>query len=307
MKITFVVPVLNERDTLEPLVEQIMQHASPHDFRILFIDDGSADGSSDVLDSLHQRFDCVDVIRFRRNFGKSAALAAGFSRVDGDIVITMDADLQDNPKEIPRFIEKIEEGYDVVVGWKRDRQDPWDKTMPSRTYNRVVSRMFRLDLHDINCGYKALRIEVTKSIPLYGEMHRMIVPFAAHLGYRIAEIPVEHLPRRYGVSKYGLERFSRGAIDAATALFLTRYRHTPGHVLGTAGLVSAVMGLAGILLGGVEWLTDSLTAALFFGLAGIGFVLTGLVLAALGLVAELLVNHRAACDLESFISQELLH
>jgi dolichol-phosphate mannosyltransferase len=308
MKITFVIPVFNERETMETLVEGIAAHSAPYDYRILFIDDGSTDGSYEVLRELHQRFAAVDVIRFRRNFGKSAALAAGFARAQGDVVITMDSDLQDDPKEIPNFIRKLEEGHDVVCGWKKARHDPWHKTLPSRWYNRAVSRIFRLGLHDINCGYKAFRMEVVKRLPVYGEMHRLIPVLAANLGYRVAEIPVEHQPRRYGRSKYGLERFSRGAVDVLSMVFLSRHAFAPGHFFGGVGLTTVGVSLLSGVGAGIVW---GLLSRTFLGLAlcvlSMGLFVLGVLMVGLGQVAELLVRQHLPIDTRLFIAEEHIH
>jgi len=308
MKVTVVIPVFNERETLRPLVERITEHIGPHEHRILFVDDGSTDGSVEALRRLHEQFPAVDVIRFRRNFGKSAALAAGFAAAEGDAVITMDGDLQDDPKEIPRFIEKIEEGWDVVVGWKANRQDPWHKTFPSRIYNRIVSRLFKLDLHDVNCGFKALRAEVVRNIPVYGEMHRLIPVLAADLGYRITEIRVDHRPREHGASKYGIERFSRGAIDVLSVLFLSRCQHSPGHFFAKAGFWTVAVGLLGICAAlAARFCFDAIFMGLMLGFAGVGCVGAGILLIALGLVAELLVRRLPPTAPASLVAEELRH
>ncbi len=217
MNVVFVVPVYNECDTLEALVSGISQVACTFPHRMLFVDDGSTDGSFDELRALQKRFPAIEIIKFRRNFGKTQALATAFERARGDIVITMDADLQDNPEEIPALLAKIDEGYDLVCGWKAKRQDPWHKTIPSRVYNGFVAWLFGLRTHDINTGFKAMRLEVARRLPLYSDMHRMIVVFAAHMGYRVGEIPVVHYPRRFGKSKYGMKRFFHGIRDAAIA------------------------------------------------------------------------------------------
>jgi len=309
MDITILIPVLNERETLEPLVEQIIDHIGPHEYRILFVDDGSADGSHEVLRALHERLPTVDVIRFRRNFGKSAALAAGFAKAHGDLVITMDGDLQDDPKEIPNFIRKIEEGYDVVCGWKQRRRDPWHKTFPSRIYNAVVSRLFRLELHDINCGYKAFRIEAAKHLPIYGEMHRLIPALAANLGYRVAEIPVEHHPRRYGKSKYGAERYFRSAVDVLTVMFLSRYRFAPGHCFGRIGFLAVALAVlcgAVAVLGWTVWDAPPV-AAIVLTILSTGFLMGGLLMIGLGLLGELVVRHHHDPDPSPHIAQEHIH
>lgn len=291
MQVTFIIPVYNERETLRPLVEGIVEHTAPHRCHILMVDDGSTDGSHEEMCAIQQQHPELDVIRLRGNFGKSAALATGFALADGDVVITMDSDLQDDPKEIPRFLEKLQEGYDVVCGWKARRDDPWHKVYPSRFYNWFTSRLFRLHLHDVNCGFKAFRTEVVKQIQVYGEMHRLIPVLAHNLNYRVGEIPVEHHRRRYGVSKYGFERFTRGAADVLTMWFLCRYQYAPGHFFGKLGLyqfllaaLSILVGLASKNLLGCNLLVDCLILAIV--LAATGFITIGQ-----GLLAELVLRH----------------
>ena len=227
MKVVFVVPVYNEHDTLEALVAGISLVACTFPHRILLVDDGSTDGSWAELLALRKRFPAMDLIKFRRNFGKTQALAVAFARSDADIVVTMDADLQDNPEEIPALLAKLNEGFDLVCGWKEKRQDPWHKTFPSRVYNTLVARVFGLKTHDINTGFKAMRMEVAKRLPLYSDMHRMIVVFAAHMGYRVTEVPVVHLPRRFGKSKYGMKRFFYGIRDAAIVWLVIHHLARP--------------------------------------------------------------------------------
>lgn len=225
MNISFVVPIHNERHTLAPLAEGIAKHTTPHEHLIYFVDDASTDGSGEVLRELAARIETIQPIYLPDRAGKAAALAAGFAQARGEIVITMDGDLQDDPKEIPRFIQKLEEGYDMVCGWKAIRHDPWRKTIPSRIYNRCVASLFGLPLHDINCGFKAMRIHVAKTLSIDGGMHRLLPVLAAQQGYSIAEIPVEHHPRRSGKSKYGLERFVRGALDVLALWIAIRFRN----------------------------------------------------------------------------------
>lgn len=297
MHVSFVIPVYNERETIEPLVTGICQHVSPNDYTILLVDDGSTDGSYEVMQRLHGGDPRVKVVRLRGNFGKSAALATGFAMVEGDIVFTMDSDLQDDPKEIPRFIEKLDEGYDVVCGWKARRFDPWHKTIPSRFYNAFASRLFHLPLHDVNCGYKAFRVEVVKRIQVYGEMHRLIPVLAHNLNYRVGEIPVEHHKRRYGVSKYGFERFSRGALDVLTMYFLCRNQHAPGHFFGKLGGMQALIGFVLLVWGGILGFNNS-AAPWFLALWTAGFILgtTGMILVGMGLLAELVLRHFIRID-----------
>ena len=308
MKITFLIPVCNERESLEPLAEGIAEHAAPHEHRILFVDDGSTDGSWEVLCRLHEQRDTVDLIRFRRNFGKSAALAAGFSRAEGDYVITMDGDLQDDPKEIPRLLEKLDEGCDVVVGWKQVRNDPWHKTIPSRVYNALVSRLFGLGLHDVNCGYKGYCIEVVRNVRVYGELHRLIPVLAADLGYSVTEIPVEHHPRRYGKSKYGFERFSRGAMDVLSVYFLSRYRYRPGHFFGKLGLGAVLLGVIGACAAGVAWAVfGHALPGIVLGVLSAGLLAGGLTVAAIGLAAEHLLRQHPPSDFAPYIEEERRH
>jgi glycosyltransferase involved in cell wall biosynthesis len=214
MKLSFVIPAKDEQATLRQLLNGIATHAAGHELQIILVDDGSTDGTREEADALGAELPQVEVIHFEKNRGKSAALQAGFGRVTGEIVFTMDADLQDDPAEIPRFLEALENGADVVVGWKQKRQDPWHKTLPSRVYNAALRRMFGLRLHDVNCGFKAMRAEVAKRLELREGYHRLIPAIAKRMGYSIAEIPVRHHPRRYGHSKYGWKRFFTGARDA---------------------------------------------------------------------------------------------
>jgi dolichol-phosphate mannosyltransferase len=238
--LSFVIPVKDEEATLERLSRGIAAQAErlTSDWEIIFVDDGSSDGSWKVI----QRLAAVDekhviAIRFRRNVGKAEALAAGWKECRGDFVFTMDADLQDDPEEIPRFLEKMQEGFDVVTGWKRTRHDPWHKVLPSRIFNFVLSYVNKVELHDHNCGFKCYRAEVVQTLPMYGEMHRMVPSLAAMHGFRTAEIAVKHHPRRHGRSKYGLQRFLRGFLDMWTVNFLQNFRQRPMHLMGTVSLM----------------------------------------------------------------------
>lgn len=297
MNITFVIPVYNERDTLAPLTEGILEHVKPHDAHILFVDDGSNDGSRQVLREIAGEHPQVEVLELRGNFGKSAALAAGFAHAGGDLVFTMDSDLQDDPKEIPRFIEKLEEGFDVVCGWKAVRHDPWHKTIPSRMYNRFVAWLFDVPLHDVNCGFKLFRQPVVKKVWLYGEMHRLLPVIAHSMNYAVTEIPVEHHRRRYGTSKYGFERFSRGAVDVLTMWFLSRYQHQPAHFFGKAGVFQVFLGLLCFVLSAVEefaWAQEAFSAA--FLAAGLILCATGVLTVSMGLLGELVLRHFVRID-----------
>ncbi len=290
--ITAVVPVYNECGTLEQLhaelSAQLEQAASMHE--IIFVDDGSRDGSAAVLDRLAQTDSRTRVLRFRNNRGKAEALNVGFGAARGDIVVTLDADLQDRPSELPRLLEALD-GYDMVSGWKQFRNDPVGKTLPSKFFNWVTRRASGLDLHDFNCGFKAYRAEVVQELDLYGEMHRFIPVLAASRGFRVREIPVEHAPRVWGRSKYGFSRLFKGAYDLLTVVLLTRYETRPMHFFGTIGLFLGAIGF--ILLGYMSYLRLVLdqsigTRPLFF--LGVVLLLAGLQLAIAGLVGELVVR-----------------
>jgi glycosyltransferase involved in cell wall biosynthesis len=289
---------------LDALAEGIAEQAGAHEYRILFVDDGSTDGSHETMCRLREGNPAIEVIRLRGNFGKSAALSAGFARADGDLVFTMDSDLQDEPKEIPRFIAKLNEGYDVVCGWKAVRHDPLHKTVPSRVYNWFVAWLFKVPLHDVNCGFKLMRTEVVKKIQVYGEMHRLIPVLAQNLNYRVTEIPVEHHRRRYGKSKYGFERFTRGAMDVLTMWFLTNYRHAPGHFFGMLGFAQKGLGLFFFIVGIGLWyaLHPSLGAAFFA--AGLCLAATGALTICIGLLAELVLRHFVRIDPALYVAEE---
>ena len=284
--ISIVIPLLNEADSLRPLMEQIRETmaASGCRFEAIFIDDGSTDGSVQVLEELHDAHEEVKVIQFRRNFGKAAAYAAGFDMAAGRMIITMDADLQDDPAEIPRLIDKIDSGIDLVSGWKKKRFDPLSKTIPSRFFNWVTGRLSGIPIHDFNCGLKAFRREVVGDIKIYGELHRYI-PVLAHLeGYRIDEIVVQHRPRRFGVTKYGWTRLLKGFLDLLTVMYLGRYIGRPLHLFGTIGIVLSALGVAvnGFIAllwfrtGTIQNRHPLLFLGILLSVLGVQFVCTGL-------------------------------
>jgi glycosyltransferase involved in cell wall biosynthesis/CheY-like chemotaxis protein len=246
--LSFVIPLKDEAPTLEELFNKIAEYASAQAslWEVVFVDDGSTDNSWEVIRGLSAEYpDRIKAIRFRRNMGKADALAAGWQECEGDFVFTMDADLQDDPAEIPHFLEKMEEGWDIVSGWKRHRYDPWHKVLPSRVFNLMLSRVNKVKLHDHNCGFKCYRREVVDTIPMYGEMHRMVPSLAAIHGYRTTEIPVQHHPRVHGHSKYDFRRYLRGFLDMWTVNYLQNFRRRPLHFLGSVALV---MCAAGVLL-----------------------------------------------------------
>jgi glycosyltransferase involved in cell wall biosynthesis len=290
MLLSFVIPTLNEKPSLEKLYGLIVENVAKtgHDYEIIFVDDGSTDGSFELLEDLHQNDPQVKVIGFRRNFGKAAALMAGFAQAEGEIVFTMDADLQDDPVEIPSFLDKLDEGYDLVSGWKYPRLDPISKTAPSKLANATIRLGTGIKLHDFNCGFKAMRRDVAKELKLYGEMHRYVPVLAYWTGFSVTEIKVKHHPREFGKSKYGMQRLFRGLFDFITVVFLIRYTRRPAHFFGMLGLIPFVLG----------FLIDAYLAVLWFSGEQIGhrplltlgtlLLMIGVQFFSIGLLAEML-------------------
>lgn len=280
------------------------------DVELIFIDDGSTDGSWDLIETLSEEDVRVSGIRFRRNFGKAAALTAGMREARGDRIMMMDADLQDNPAEIPAFLAKLDEGFDVVNGWKEVRLDPWHKTLPSKVFNGMVSGLTGLRLHDHNCGFKLFRSEVAEEVRIYGELHRFIAVLAHARGFRVAELPVHHRPRKHGHSKYGIRRFLRGLLDLITVKFLTGFGQRPQHLMGAVGLAFFFVGTLGLGYLMLVWLLTQ--TGLFPGdpigprplLAySVAFVLLGAQGMSFGLIAELLVSYTSR-DRDTFSVRE---
>jgi glycosyltransferase involved in cell wall biosynthesis len=289
-----VVPVYDERDSLRPLADELLPvvRALGREVEVIMVDDGSRDGSAEVLADLAHAEPEVTVVRLRRNFGKGAALMAGFRRARGDAVLTLDADLQDDPAEIPRLLEALEAGADLVSGWKADRQDPWSKRAASRVFNGVTTRMTGLPLHDLNCGFKAYRAEVVRSLAISGELYRYIPVMAAYEGFAVTEIPVRHRPRTHGRSKFGLERYVRGFLDLLTILFIGRFRHRPMHLFGGLGLLFT---LAGILISAyltVLWFAGEGIGDRPLLLLGVLLIVVGIQLFTIGLVSEMIQRNR---------------
>jgi glycosyltransferase involved in cell wall biosynthesis len=254
--ISVVVPLYNEAESLATLHTELTRSFESNqlgDFEILFVDDGSRDGSWRVIQGLGRDDPRVRGIRFRRNFGKAAALTAGFRSAKGSTIFTLDGDLQDDPAEIPRFLAKLDEGFDVVSGWKKTRHDPWHKVGPSRIFNQVVSRLTGCKLHDHNCGFKAYRREVLDEITIYGELHRFVPVLAHDRGFQVSEIIVHHRARKFGYSKYGVARFIKGLLDLLTVHFLSRYGQRPLHVLGALGMAMLLIGGLGLTYLAALW------------------------------------------------------
>jgi glycosyltransferase involved in cell wall biosynthesis len=291
--ISVVVPVHDEERSVELLYEELRLSLEPlaRPWEAVFVDDGSTDGSLAALTRLHAAAPNVKVVRLRRNFGKAAALAAGFRHAEGDVVITIDADLQDDPAEIPRLLAKLDEGYDLVSGWKAQRRDPLSRRIPSRIFNAVVGRVSGVRLHDLNCGLKAYRAEVVRNLRIYGELHRFLPVLAHDRGYRVTELVVNHRPREHGKSRYGAERYLRGFLDFLTVWFMGRYRHRPLHLFGTLGLALGAIGT--IVLGYLTALKLSGEAIGHRPLLTLGvlLVVVGLQFFSLGLLSELITSH----------------
>ncbi len=305
--VSVIVPVLDEEATLAPLVEALRGVAGAglggRAIEIVLIDDGSRDRSWTEMRRLAAAHGEVRCARLRRNFGKSAALAVGTEMARGEIVVTMDADLQDDPEELPRFLAKLDEGYDLVSGWKQNRNDPLGKTLPSRFFNAVTRRMTRLDLHDFNCGYKAARRRVYQDISLYGELHRYIPVLANGLGYRVTEIPVKHHARRHGVSKYGLERYARGFLDLLTVLTITRFGQRPGHLFGGLGILVGLVGFAALAYLTLLWLGGEAIGTRPLLLFGVMAELLSAQLLTLGMLAELILHRTRQGSMLSLVAE----
>lgn len=292
--LSIIVPVMNEAETIAGLVAQVIAVCGPEQQFVLrelrFVDDGSTDDTWNNIVVAAASDPRIGGIRLRRNFGKATALQIGVSEASGDIIVTMDGDLQDDPNELPRFVAAIEAGSDVVSGWKRTRHDPLGKTLPSKVFNWITSRVSGIPLHDFNCGYKAYRREVFDSVHLYGELHRFVPVLAHAYGYRIGEIEVTHHPRRFGQSKYGARRFLRGLLDLFSVVTVTRYARKPGHLFGAGGLLLGFIGTLILVWLSIEWLFGAAIGQRPLLQLGVLLVLVGVQLLMFGLLAELLIS-----------------
>jgi glycosyltransferase involved in cell wall biosynthesis len=291
--ISVVVPVYNEERSVALLLDELRSTLDGIGaaWEAVFVDDGSTDATFGALTRLHGETENVKVVRLRRNFGKAAALAAGFAHAQGEIVVTIDGDLQDDPVEIPRLLAKLDEGFDLVSGWKTRRRDPWTRRLFSRVFNAVVGRISGLRLHDMNCGFKAYRADVVRGLPLYGELHRFIPVLAHYRGYRIAELPVNHRPRAHGRSRYGLERYLRGFLDLLTVSFMGRYRHRPLHLFGGLGLLLGALGIAVLIYLTVLKVGGHAIGQRPLLTLGVLLVVVGLQFFSLGLIGEMITSH----------------
>ena len=296
-KVSILIPAYNEQDSLKELYDQIIdsinvmkEKGQVSDYEIWFVNDGSSDDSERVMTQLHEEDEKVHMISFRKNFGKSPALEAGFQHVDGDIIFTLDADLQDDPAEFTRFVEKIDEGYDLVVGWKFNRLDPMEKKLPSKLFNYVTSKMSGITLHDFDCGFKCFRKEVVKSIDLYGELHRYVPVLAHRKGFRITEITVNHRKREHGHSKYGMERYMRGLLDSLTTTFLLKYYDRPMYFFGRVGIIFSTIGFLICLFLSIGWLMGHAIGGRPLLFLGVLLIVVGFQSISTGCVCNLIID-----------------
>jgi len=291
--ISVVIPVFDEERSVALLYEELQAalDALGDAWEAVYVDDGSTDGTFAALTRLHSRTDNVRVVRMRRNFGKASALAAGFANARGEIVVTIDGDLQDDPAEIPRLLAKLTEGYDLVSGWKAKRRDPLTRRLPSKLFNWTAGLMSGVRLHDMNCGLKAYRGEVARGLVLYGELHRFIPVLAHDQGYRVTELAVNHRPREHGRSRYGLERYLRGFLDLLTVSFMGRYRHRPLHLFGGLGLLLGTLGFVILAYLTVVKLLGHAIGERPLLTLGVLLVVVGMQFFSLGLISEMITSH----------------
>ena len=309
-----VIPVLNEVESLEQLHKELCDVAARNDYdlEIIFIDDGSSDGSWELIERLAAKDARIRGIRFRRNFGKAAALTAGFAEAHGSEVMTLDADLQDDPREIPRFLAELEKGLDVVSGWKKVRHDPWHKVIPSRIFNGMIGYLTGVKLHDHNCGMKCYRNDILKEVRIYGELHRFVPVLAAARGFSVGELVIAHRSRKFGHSKYGAKRFIKGFLDLLTVKFLTGYGQRPQHLLGAVGLLSFALGSLGLCYLTGYWFLCKIQGIdpllhqrplLLYSIAG---TLFGAQLISIGWLAELITAYQSR-DADTFSVCDVTH
>lgn len=309
--LSIVIPLKDEADSIELLVGKILSvsagaHLSLAD--IVLVDDGSEDETWAVIEALSRTDSRIRAIRMRRNVGKATALMVGVGAATGDIIITMDGDLQDDPEEIPQFVALIAAGNDLVSGWKRKRNDPLSKTLPSRLFNRVTAWMSGVKLHDFNCGFKAYRREIFDSVQLYGELHRYVPVLAHALGFRIAELPVRHHARQFGKSKYGFQRFARGFLDLLTVMMITRYAYRPSHLFGGLGVMLFFAGtLILTYLAGLKIFTGAEIGGRPLLSLGVLLDVIGIQVLLFGMLAELIISRSPRpVKLEAFVAQDII-
>ena len=292
-KLSILVPLLNEQESLNPLVNEIKKALRQLEisWEVVFVDDGSTDNSLQLIKEIARIDKRFRFVSFKKNYGKSAALNVGFKNVTGDVVITMDADLQDDPNEIPSLLKKLDEGFDLVSGWKKKRHDPFIKKYSSKFFNFVTRVMSGIKLHDFNCGLKAYRKEVTENIKVYGELHRYMPVLADWSGFTVSEVAVTHHPRRYGKTKFGVSRFFKGFVDLITVMFTTRYIKRPMHLFGFLGALSF---LAGLHINGYltyEWIMGKYLSNRPMLFLGMLLIIVGMQFFSVGLLGEMMVHN----------------
>ena len=294
MDLSLIIPAFNESEALPELIGEIDQACEGLglEWETIVVDDGSTDGTFGLISGMAETNPRVGVVRMRRNFGKSAALAAGFGVTRGETVITIDGDGQDDPADIPKLLAGLESGSDLVSGWKSERQDPFTRRFASKIFNWFTAKVTGVKLHDMNCGYKAYRGECARSIEVYGEMHRFLPVFAAQQGWRVSEIPVNHRPRLHGSSRFGLERYRRGALDLLTVAFLGRYQHRPLHLFGLLGLGLGALGFLICLYLSIIWIGGESIGERPLLFLGVLLIVVGVQLLSLGLLGQMMVVNR---------------
>ncbi|MBN1299587.1 MAG: glycosyltransferase family 2 protein [Melioribacteraceae bacterium] len=292
-KISILIPLLNEEESIEPLYNEIKKSLTKidSDYEILFIDDGSSDRSLEIIKKLQSINNKIRYISFKKNYGKSAALQVGFKSCRGDAVITMDADLQDDPAEIPNLLKKLDEGFDLVSGWKKNRQDPFIKKHTSKLFNYATRLFSGIKIHDFNCGLKAYRSDVIKRVNVYGELHRYVPVLAKWEGFSVTEIPVKHHPRRYGKTKFGISRFFKGFVDLITVVFTTRYVKRPMHLFGFLGALAFFLGIVVNAYLTWEWFNGVPLKDRPVLFLGILLIIVGVQFFAVGLLGELIAHN----------------
>lgn len=291
--ISFIIPAKNEEKSIAPLFNEIsseMKKLGNH-YEVIFIDDGSTDNTYGEFKKLHEKDNHVKVVKHRGNWGKSVAIKSGFSQSAGNLIITMDADLQDNPTQISKFLNKLSQGYDMVSGWKKTRHDPLTKVLPSKVFNFLVRVLTGVNIHDINCGFKIYKREVFEGLNIYAGLYRFIPVFAAKQNYKVGEIVVAHRPRKYGFSKFGWERFLRGFLDLITVFFIVRYLKKPMHIFGTIGLLFFAIGtLIGIFITYLRITLGNIGDHYPLLFLGILLMVVGVQMVSTGLIGELIIN-----------------
>jgi len=294
LKLSFIISVYNEQDSIDTLCHEIIANIPKHsDYEIIFVDDGSTDKSFEIMQKLSLKNKSIKIIKFQRNFGKASAIQKGFEESQGEIVFTLDADLQDDPNQINLFLQKLDEGYDMVSGWKKKRNDPIGKRVPSKIFNFVVSRFFRMHLHDYNCGFKAYKAKVVKSLHIYGEMHRYIPILAKAKGFSCGEVIVNHRKRIFGISKYGIERYLRGFLDFLTIRVITKYKKSPIYFFGGIGFVTFLLGFAlGVYLIFIKYFLHQGISGRPLLMLSVLLAVIGMQFISIGLIGEIVVNQK---------------